>query len=423
MAPATHEKDPLGPILAICAIFLCGVLWRITTPSQLYFDEIHYVPAARILLDLEGWPNAEHPPLGKLIIAASIAVFGDTPLGWRLPSAVTGTIALFAFARALWFASERRAATIGYALLLASGFHLFVHARIAMLDGLFIAFLGLALWQAAGAVREPETGRWRLALCGIAVGAALAVKWTMIPFAPLFGLTFLAARWSAGRRRLLMSRRGAPVPGITLAEATLWLGAVPLLVYCASFAPALLVSPSPFAETSLPGLQHTMLDLQQSVKAPHTYQSMWADWVLNWRAIWYLYEGVDGAQRGVMLIGNPLTMLIALPALAWCAWAGLVKRRMDALAVLVLYAAALGFWIVAAKPTQFYYHYFAASCFLLAALALALDALWQRGLRWPMIGTVGASLALFAFYYPILSAAPLDNIRSFEKWSWLESWT
>ena len=191
---------------------------------------------------------------------------------------------------------------------------------------------------------------------------------------------------------------------------------MPLLVYCASFAPALLVSPSPFAETSLPGLQ-------QSVKAPHTYQSMWADWVLNWRAIWYLYEGVDGAQRGVMLIGNPLTMLIALPALAWCAWAALVRRRMDALAVLVLYAAALGFWIVAAKPTQFYYHYFAASCFLLAALSLALDALWQRGLRWPMIGTVGASLTLFAFYYPILSAAPLDNIRSFEKWSWLESWT
>ena len=422
-SPAHHPRDPLGITLAICAVFLVAVLWRLTIPSQLYFDEIHYVPAARILLDLAGWPNAEHPPLGKLIIAASIALVGDTPLGWRLPSALAGAVALFAFTRALWFASGRRAATLGFALLLASGFHLFVHARIAMLDGIFVAFLAVALWQAAAAVREPETGRWRLAVCGVAIGAGLATKWTMIPFAPLFGLAFLAARWTAGRRRLLMSRRGAPVPGITLAEAFLWLGIVPLLAYAASFLPALFVTPSPFAENSLLGLQQTMLGLQQSVKAQHTYQSTWADWVLNWRAIWYLYEGVDGAQRGVMLVGNPLTMLIGLPALLWCGWAAFAGRRMDALAVLVLYIVALGFWILAAKPTQFYYHYFAASCFLLAALALALDALWQRGQRWPMIVAVGSSLALFAYFFPILSAAPLENIRSFERWSWLESWT
>ena len=421
-SPVAHPADPLGATLAICGAFLGLALWRIGLPSALYFDEVHYVPAARTLLAMEGWPNAEHPPLGKLILAASLALVGDAPLGWRLPSALAATLALFAFARALWFASERRAATIGYALLLASGIHLFVHARIAMLDGFFVAFLAVALWMAAGAVREPETGRWRLAVCGLAIGCGLATKWTMIPFAPLFGLAFLIARAGAGRRRLLLSRRGAPVPGITLVEAFVWLGLVPLAIYAASFAPLLWLESERFASGNLWDVQTTMLAMQESVKEAHTYQSVWWQWMLNLRPIWYLYEVADGAQRGVLLVGNPLTMLLGLPALAWCGWAALARRRMDALAVLVLYFAAMAFWVIAPKPVQFYYHYFAASCFLLAALALALDALWQRGLRWPMLAVVGASLALFAFFHPILSAAPLEGLHSFTRWTWLDSW-
>ena len=165
-----------------------------------------------------------------------------------------------------------------------------------------------------------------------------------------------------------------------------------------------------------------MLALQAQVVEPHTYQSAWYEWVLNWRSIWYLYEPVDGAQRGVLLIGNPLTMLLGLPALAWCAWAGIARRRRDALAVAVLYAASLGLWIVAGKPVQFYYHYLLPSCILMAALALALDALWQRGRRWPPLLALAGSAALFAFFWPILTAAALDGPDAFVRWTWLDSW-
>ncbi|MCB2089745.1 MAG: phospholipid carrier-dependent glycosyltransferase, partial [Sphingomonadaceae bacterium] len=122
------------------------------------------------------------------------------------------------------------------------------------------------------------------------------------------------------------------------------------------------------------------------------------------------------------LLGNPLTMLLGLPALLWCLWAGIVQRRRDTLAVFVLYAASLGFWIIAAKPVQFYYHYLLPSCFLLIALALALDALWQRGKRRLPIAALVASCALFGWFYPILSAAPLEGPGSFAHWMWLDSW-
>ena len=71
---------------------------------------------------------------------------------------------------------------------------------------------------------------------------------------------------------------------------------------------------------------------------------------------------------------------------------------------------------------QFYYHYLLPSCFLLAALALALDALWKRGWRKLVLLVLAGSVVLFAVFFPILTAAPLAARDSFEFWTWLPSW-
>lgn len=417
----SHSRDPLAWTALLALGFLGLSLVRLGVPSQPYFDEVHYLPAARALLDGSGWLNREHPMLGKELIALGIAMFGDNPWGWRLLSALAGAGTLFAGMRALWFASRSRFASLAYGVLLASGFVLFVHARIAMLDGFMVFFLALAAWQFAAACRAPEQGRARLAMTGAALGLAMAAKWTAAPLAVLPGLAFLGARWAAGRRRLLLSRRGAPVPGTTLAEAFLWLGLVPLTVYAATYAPAWIVAPHEVAGRGLAEIHAAMLELQRNVTEPHPYQSTWPQWLLNLRAIWYLYENIDGAQRGVLLIGNPLTMLAGLPALGWCAWAA-VRGRRDALAVALVFAVSLGVWMVVPKPIQFYYHYFVPSLALLAALALALDEWWQRGSRALPLLTLAASGALFAWFYPILSAAPLSGPQAFADWMWLDSW-
>jgi dolichyl-phosphate-mannose--protein O-mannosyl transferase len=115
-------------------------------------------------------------------------------------------------------------------------------------------------------------------------------------------------------------------------------------------------------------------------------------------------------------------MLVGLIGLAWCAWAGVVEKRPDMLAVVILYAVSLGFWMIAAKSVQFYYHYFLPSTFLMAALALTLDEFWKRGSRAVPLIVLGVSVALFAWFYPILSAAPLDGAQAFNKWMWYAGW-
>ncbi|HEX7711202.1 MAG TPA: phospholipid carrier-dependent glycosyltransferase [Sphingomonadaceae bacterium] len=427
MSPAPqHQRDPILWCGLIALAFFGVVLIRLGIPHKPFFDEVHYLPPARTLLELSRLLNPEHPPVGKEFIALSITLFGDNPIGWRMMSAIAGTVALFAFMRAMWFASLSRYATLATGVLIATNHQLFVHSRIAMLDIFMVCFTAIALWMCGGAVRKPETGRWRLTLAGISLGIAMGAKWNAVPIAVLPGLTFLAMRAHSAGWRLLTARHAAPVPGITLIEAALWLGVVPVLVYYLTYVPDLYYQTGAMK----PGIggfiewhQH-MVKLQDSVVKPHPYMSVWWEWVVDWRPIWYLYENVDGAQRGVLLLGNPLTMIVGLIALGWCAYAAADGDNRPALALLTLYVLSLGMWVVAAKPVQFYYYYMLPSCFLMGALGLGLERLWRVDSRWRWLSpaVILAACALFAFYYPILSAGALPDKHAYLKWMWLKSW-
>tara|TARA_A100001391_G_scaffold78331_1_gene50558 strand:+ start:17799 stop:19082 length:1284 start_codon:yes stop_codon:yes gene_type:complete len=422
LAPPHRSSDPILWHGLIALAFLVLVLIRIKIPSTPYFDEVHYLPAARRFLDLSHVANLEHPPLGKELIALSIWLFGDGPFGWRALSALFGTLALFAAMRAMWLTGRAGTASVLTGLFAGTNFILFIQSRIAMLDIFMASFLMLATWMVVGAWRQNETARWRLAIGGVALGAAMACKWNAVPLAVLPGLTFLAIRMREAGWQVFTGTRYPPIRGMALWEAALWLGVLPLAVYWASFLPYGAFTDPGSTGDGIVALHRHMLDLQQEVLKPHPYQSVWWQWIFNSRVIWYLYEVIDGAQRGVMLIGNPVTMIAGLPALAWCLWAGVKDGRRDCLGVAVLYLVSMALWLVAPKPVQFYFHYFLPAMFLSAALALAVEHLWQRGERLiPAAITLGALVA-FAFWYPVLSAAPLENDKSFLVWAWFEGW-
>ncbi len=63
-----------------------------TYMSQTYFDEIYFVRTADQYLHLQSPYEWTHPPLGKLIQAASIVMFGFSPFGWRLMGVIFATL-------------------------------------------------------------------------------------------------------------------------------------------------------------------------------------------------------------------------------------------------------------------------------------------------------------------------------------------
>lgn len=399
---------PVAILLGLAAQALFS--FRLDTPSKLMFDEIHYVPAARAILALSHPLNTEHPLLGKALIAAGIALFGDNAIGWRAMSTVAGTATVLGVYAIGWrlFGSVRTAALGGLLALL--NFTVFVQARIGMLDGTMAALVVLAVAAMIWGMHGRAIPWWTAG--SVLLGLAVGVKWAAVPYVAFAGLAFL----------ILKRDRPDRWPGLGLAGAGAILGLASAAAYLLTFAPAFFYAERPLTPAALLPFQLDMYSLQTQVLSPHTYQSDWWSWPLMFRPIWYLYEQVDGARRGVLLLGNPAVMWGGLVAVAACIRAFVRHRDQRLGCVAVLWFGSYAVWAIIPKSLGFFYYYHLPSIWL----ALAIAAVAHRYARGRLQGWDETFLALcaglFLYFYPILSAAALPQPASFERWAWFDGW-
>jgi dolichyl-phosphate-mannose-protein mannosyltransferase len=243
--------------------------WHLGTPHEMSFDETYYAKDAWSLLNhghvleyddkaderiLDGrtqglWQDDPsmivHPEVGKWLVALGIRAFGMDPFGWRIASAVVGSLMVLVMCRfVLRVTGSVLLGLVGGLLLTFDGLHL-VLSRLALLD-VFVAFFLLCgvhcvvadrQWFRARLDRGVTRGWWRpwLLLGGVCFGLAVGSKWTALYPLAAFGLLVWA--WSAGARRRTGVRwpwlRSAVLDGV---PAFGHLVVVALLVYVASWA-------------------------------------------------------------------------------------------------------------------------------------------------------------------------------------------
>jgi dolichyl-phosphate-mannose-protein mannosyltransferase len=223
--------NALGLLLLVSV--LLRVLWLNVPSGGLIFDEAYYVNAARVILHIAptshyadavpGFdPNTEHPALGKLLIAGSMAVLGDNSVAWRLPSVVFGMLALIAVYLIARDTTKSRWLPIVVTAFVAFDNLTFVQGRIGTLDILVLAPMLLGSWLA---IRR----RWILA--GIALGLALLIKITAI-----YGVGAVLLYWLLtegpdvlrARRRPTISDVRGPV-GFVIITLSIMLGGLTVL--------------------------------------------------------------------------------------------------------------------------------------------------------------------------------------------------
>lgn len=257
----------VGLGLALLALFLR--VWRLGTPHRFEFDETYYAKDAWSLLhhgyvrnyvenadkmilsgqthDLwaDGPSMVVHPEVAKWLIAMGEWALGMDPTGWRIASAVTGSLmVLVLFRLVLRITGSLLLASIGALLLCFDGLH-FVLSRLALID-LFLAFFMLVAVHCMVADRqwirrrlvEPVSSGWGpvvlwrpwLLCAGLAFGLAVGTKWNALYVIAAMGLLFWA--WSTGaRKRIGVRRPWLPAAVLDAAPALVYLLAVPLVVY------------------------------------------------------------------------------------------------------------------------------------------------------------------------------------------------
>ena len=433
---ATTPRHGFAWGAAIFAASLAAFLWGIDSASEIYFDETWYVPAARAWLKSGQMLHPEHPPLGKLIIAASLWLFGDNPLGWRAMSALFGAIALVAvYLWTLALLDDVRAALWAAALTFFNAV-LFVQARIAMLDIFLMAFTSLALAFYTLSLKESRVSRSRLyaLAAGVTLGLAGACKWS--GFFLLFGL--IAIQLLIGAMRLWRVRFDDPRPSDFYAPGALpaWtpgttflaLVVAPLSAYFLAYLPQMIGAGSVFEFVDS---HRRMFEVWTGHSADHPYQSLWFTWPSLWRPVWYLFEvkGHDAAlwsaenpAKAIVGLANPVVVFAGEIAVLVAIYRFLARRELNSLIVAVAFLSQYLPWAVNPKGLEFSYYFLPSVMCLCPALALALfreRSVW--GPRAALALLVSASVS-FAFFLPILAAGIGVSPESFALRMWLPSW-
>lgn len=402
----SHDAGPSGLrlerltqvlLLALIAGGAAARLYDFGYPNELTWDEPHFVENARnILAGRSDWND--HPPLGKLLIAAGILAMGDQGAGWRLAPLLLG-LALIGLAYALG-ASTFRSKTAGLyaaAFIAASGFVL-AFSKTALLDGMLATMMvaaALVLWRARS---------WRGIIFGATlIGLATSIKFTAIVLVVPLALVTLAR--SESRLKAL---------------GVLALGVIALAaVYTAQFSVGLALAgdeygPVDVAKKTVELFRHHIgLDDWE-----HSATSRWYTWFIPLKAVRLHYARDGSIVRALTTKGNLLLWWGVNLAVLWST-VDLVRRKWRERLVragpsarpapgrnylLLMWFLPLCPWIFTNRDS-YIYHYLPSYVFGLVLFGGLTSTLSNPKAR---LGVVASVTVVFAYCFRVWSKIPLD---------------
>ncbi|MBF0595073.1 MAG: phospholipid carrier-dependent glycosyltransferase [Candidatus Omnitrophica bacterium] len=414
----TNLANTLVKISFIAVLFTAFYSLNIGYPSFPYFDEAHYVPAARGIASLTAYTETTHPPLGKILIAGSIRVFSDQPWAWRLPSLVLGG---FATALAGYLAFMLSGSWVMFwltsFLLMLDGLWI-TQARAGLLNTPMVFFIlsALILWRQGHAAPAKRRNFWIAA--AICSGLAAACKWQgtlVILIPPLF---------------YLLSGKAERPTGTLKGRWTAYL----LLAMIGTYFLTFLIIPfiQGMGWSDIWRLQYEMAHYHLYEQNEFfRYQSPWYTWPFLIRPIWFgfLRETPnlplsEQVIRGTICLGNPAIFLLISPAMVWIAaqW----YQRRDALTTLTL-TGLLVFWIPSGLVSRYtmFNHFYPALPFAIIGVAAMLRRLLNDKREFaPLAANILMLLIIFtfAFFYPLWVGLSIPD-HFYRMHLWLPRWT
>jgi dolichyl-phosphate-mannose-protein mannosyltransferase len=402
-----------------------ALLMGITTPNKFVFDEVHYVPAARQMLESvmpEPMLNPMHPPLAKQFIALSIRIFGDNALGWRYPGALFGALAVVAVYLCGLALFGVQSSAIAGALIAFFNQMLFVMARTAMLDIFAVSFalFGVASFMHGFRLQRPHL--W-FALAGFAFGFAGACKWNgFFPLAVAIVVVAAVRLMRAWRAQFADADdadwyRPGLWPEFKAYHVAACFVLAPAISYFASFVPLYGLSPSAIWEAQ----RRIFNDNVTSAIASHVYMSMWPSWPLLVRPVWFLFDNIGNDRvAAIVFLGNPLVLWPALAAVAIVLRDVVVTRRADAFLIVTFYFGLYLAWAILPRTLQFLYYYLPAAT--LASLALVYVLRRANTPRWVLWAYVAVAAVGFAVMLPLSAAFVGTSMETFSRLMIFQSW-
>jgi dolichyl-phosphate-mannose--protein O-mannosyl transferase len=426
---AKHVKTRIG-VGAITLIALFLRLFNLGTPKGFVFDEVYYVDGARDFLahgvEISGNDPefVVHPPIGKWLIAVGIKLFGDTEFGWRFMGALLGSAMVVLIALIAQRLFRSAFLTVAASGLMAMDGLALVHSRTALLDIYLSFFILLATYL--------FLARWHW-WAGIALGLAVATKWSALYFLVVFGIVALYRAFAHHTGRDLVK------PTLkTFAQYAF----IPFSIYISSWI-GWFVSNRGWARdysnnliTSFLHYHSQMLGFHTGLVEKHSYQANPWSWLIMGRPTSFFYEtpkgcGTDHCSQEVLALGTPILWWIAAIALAvvigfWIK--SLVVKRYEPPLNVIVAGIAAGYlpWFFFQKRTVFSFYAIVFEPFLILAIIycayVALLHFENKRNSYAVMGFILFAIFInFIFFLPLFTG----DVITYDSWQarmWLPSW-
>ena len=417
--------------IAPVAIALISFILRIVHLGRIntfIFDEVYYVDGARDLLhygvEVAGSKPefVVHPPLGKWLIGIGITIFGDNGFGWRITSALFGSLMILLIARIAHRLFRDARLTALASLLMAFDGLALVHSRTALLDNFLAFFILLATYL--------FTMR-RYWWTGIALGCAMATKWSALYFIIAFGVIALYRAFTHHSGRALIRP--------TL-ERIAQFGVIPLLVYLSSWIGWFASNRgwdrhySSNIFSSFMYYHQQMLEFHTGLVQRHSYQANPWSWLIMARPTSFYYETPTGCNaqscsQEILALGTPLLWwlgTIALLVVVGLWLRSIALRRIDPALSLIVTGMAAGYlpWFFFQKRTVFSFYAIVFEPFLILALVYCVRLLISGYGRSGEI-VVAAALVLIAINFIYFLPLFIGDVLTYDAWHarmWFTSW-
>ena len=382
-----------------------------------------------------------HPPLGTLIIALGILIFGMKPLGWRIMAYLCGIIMvplIYYFAKKV-FKSNR--AAIFAALLLMFDFMHFTINRYALIDSmvtLFICAEYLMLFcyienQKLAKLNSAQNNLWGIALF---FALALATKWialfSLLAILPIIIYYEFFYKKPQFKHQLAVSDNVQNAIRKSNIRSTLklaYLSIFVIILYSMSFIPQYATQTESQNFISFIIQQHLAMwhyHTTYAVTHHHQFESPWWSWFLMLRPqriySWMNYTTKE--YSSIVLMGNPAIWWFSIVAIL-IMMINFVKTRSWQLGFILLAIASQYLPYMLLKRTSFIYYLYSVTPFMILAITWALDAALKRSeksLKRLVCIYLILVIGLFILFYPAISGLEIHRDYTYRYLLWYQSW-
>ncbi len=379
-----------------------------TYMDETYFDEIYHVRNAWEIANGQSMYASVHPLLGTSIIALGIKLFGNNPFAWRIMGALFGILMLPLFHSLIQKMFKSNYISIVATTLFAADFMHITTSRIATLEPFSIFFILLMFHQmylfidcnhATTSLKKQYT---YLLTSGIAMGLAIAVKWTGCYGGVGLAICFFYSLYTQ-RKNFSTIKLWYQFIIKTCLFCLLSFIILPLLIYAYSFYFTKVWWNEPFSISKVISHSISMYDYHSKLNATHPYSSNWYQWLFDIRPIWYFYRSLtETSAKSISCFNNPLISWIGVITIIMTIIHMKKKITNQNILIIIGYLSSLLPWVLVSRCV-FSYHYYPAYPFLIMTIAyIANELIQQNNQRKKLITLVTIiCVVVFLFYLPV----------------------